>query len=116
MEIVIHITFSILSDVIQLTLGWKAATQQSDSRLTTQDRGFCIGMISVPTQAAIANNLYSHIDWHLELYVHHSHSSSLLVLTNRLPSGLAIVFAEDLPNTVAQNPAPGKHNTRKLEL
>lgn len=51
----------------------------------------------------------SHIDWHLELYVGVNHYSSYQITNiNHISSGLAVVFAEDIPNTVEENPVSGK--------
>jgi hypothetical protein len=50
---------------------------------------------------------FSHIDWHLEAYV--DITSYLPCPTaHRLFSGLAVVFAEDIADTKANNPVPSK--------
>ncbi|KAG6855710.1 Acyl-coenzyme A oxidase 2 [Tephrocybe sp. NHM501043] len=60
-------------------------------RRDTVDTGFGDGNTTIRfvTDNAGPWFLHCHIDWHLEL-------------------GLAVVFAEDIPNTKAENPTPGK--------
>jgi len=49
----------------------------------------------------------SHIDWHLKLYIVTSFPSFILLTDFDIGRGLAIVFAEDIPDVAKQNPVTG---------
>jgi hypothetical protein len=73
----------------------------------TQDRGSCIGeitLIIIFSQPDYHSS--SHMDFHLEAYARNFPLlSSVLIICL---SGLAVVMATDIRNTKAQNPVPRK--------
>ena len=49
----------------------------------------------------------SHIDWHLKLYVVKPFLPFILLTDFDMDRGLAVVFAEDIPDIAKQNPVTG---------